>query len=442
MAPKQTAIPQPFSYLLPGQGLVAGVAIYSTIYVFGVGKIPFILAVVAAGLHFLLGVYFCFVKNRLRTHDLYLVPVVLVAGAGVWAGSLYYFAKLLEVVLRLGRIVSTGSQPETATWTKVGTAMTGLNVLLDIILLIVFIVASSKKTSPYPHQEPVYNPPTTPAHAPTFPVAPQPQQQQQYYQYAAPSTLSTIQQQRQQPPLAPQRIVSSTGSDIKTPLPVASAISPTSSPSPSQQQQYYQQYQHPQTVMYQHQRQQSFNTSQQQQHQQQTPQYQQQQFSSHVVTYSPSPQPPPTPPQPPQVQYGQSQNTAVSTNRITTLRRLSSLQSPPGNWIYTPELAALLSQSHQQPVIITPNTPSQNITLQTKHLMTILRDGISSAQQREGGLTPAELSSLQGVNWDLGWVALGIERAEGWLDMNMNNQSQGQGSQADIQYGGPGAYGR
>ncbi|KAK4217812.1 hypothetical protein QBC37DRAFT_307407 [Rhypophila decipiens] len=373
MAPKQMAIPQPFSYLLPGQGLVAGVAIYSTIYVFGVGKIPFILAVVAAGLHFLLGVYFCFVKNRLRTHDLYLVPVVLVAGAGVWAGSLYYFAKLLEVVLRLGRIVSTGSQPETATWTKVGTSMTGLNVLLDIILLIVFIVAVS---------------------------------------------------------------------DFKTPLPVASAISPTGSPSPSQQQQYYQQYQQPQTVMYQHQRQQSFTPSQQQQ-QQQTPQYQQQHFSSHAVSYSPSPQPPPTPPppQPSQVQYGQSHNMAANTNRITTLRRLSALQSPPGNWIYTPELASLLvSQSpQQQPVIITPNTPSQNITLQTKHLMTILRDGISSAQ-REGGLTPAELSSLQGVNWDLGWVGLGIERAEGWL--NMNNQSQGRGSWADIQYGGgPGAYG-
>lgn len=129
MAPKQMAIPQPFSYLLPGQGLVAGVAIYSTIYVFGVGRIPFILAVVAAGLHFLLGVYFCFIKNRLRAHDFFLVPLVLVAGAGVWAGSLYYFAKLLDPILKFGNIlVGTASQPEIATWTKVGTSMTGLNV--------------------------------------------------------------------------------------------------------------------------------------------------------------------------------------------------------------------------------------------------------------------------------------------------------------------------
>lgn len=122
------AIPQPFTWLLPGQGLVAGVAIYSTIYVFGVGKIPFILAVIAAGLHFLLGIYFCFTKNRLRAHDLFLVPLVLVAGAGVWGGSLYYFAKILDVIIRLGRFtIGTTNQPEIGTWTKVGTSMTGLN---------------------------------------------------------------------------------------------------------------------------------------------------------------------------------------------------------------------------------------------------------------------------------------------------------------------------
>lgn len=126
------SIPQPFSWLLPGQGLIAGVIIYSTIYVFGVGKIPFILAVVAAGLHFILGIYFCFTKNRLRTHDVYLVPLWLVVCAGVWTGSLYYFARLLELVIRLagafrGSATTTG-QPEIATWTKVGTALNGLNV--------------------------------------------------------------------------------------------------------------------------------------------------------------------------------------------------------------------------------------------------------------------------------------------------------------------------
>ena len=40
-------IPRAFSWLLPAQGLVAAVAIYASIYVFGVGAVPFILAVVA-----------------------------------------------------------------------------------------------------------------------------------------------------------------------------------------------------------------------------------------------------------------------------------------------------------------------------------------------------------------------------------------------------------
>ena len=42
-----TTVPRSFSWLLPGQSLVAGVAIYSTNFVFGIGSIPFILAVVA-----------------------------------------------------------------------------------------------------------------------------------------------------------------------------------------------------------------------------------------------------------------------------------------------------------------------------------------------------------------------------------------------------------
>lgn len=47
MAPSRVVIPRAFNWLLPAQGLVAAVAIYASIYVFGVGKIPFILAVVA-----------------------------------------------------------------------------------------------------------------------------------------------------------------------------------------------------------------------------------------------------------------------------------------------------------------------------------------------------------------------------------------------------------
>jgi len=40
-------IPRVFSWLLPAQGFVAAVVIYASIYVFTVGTIPFILAVVA-----------------------------------------------------------------------------------------------------------------------------------------------------------------------------------------------------------------------------------------------------------------------------------------------------------------------------------------------------------------------------------------------------------
>ncbi len=42
-----TTVPRSFNWLLPLQSLVAGVAIYSTNFVFGIGSIPFILAVVA-----------------------------------------------------------------------------------------------------------------------------------------------------------------------------------------------------------------------------------------------------------------------------------------------------------------------------------------------------------------------------------------------------------
>lgn len=39
-------IPRAFNWLLPLLGPVAGVAIYASIYVFGVGTIPFILTIV------------------------------------------------------------------------------------------------------------------------------------------------------------------------------------------------------------------------------------------------------------------------------------------------------------------------------------------------------------------------------------------------------------
>ena len=49
MGSSTVGIPRAFSWLLPAQGFVAAVVIYASIYVFNVGRIPFILAVVAVG---------------------------------------------------------------------------------------------------------------------------------------------------------------------------------------------------------------------------------------------------------------------------------------------------------------------------------------------------------------------------------------------------------
>jgi C4-dicarboxylate transporter len=46
-ARKCTTIPRAFSWVIPAQSIVTGVAIYSTVFVFKVGSKPFIFAVVA-----------------------------------------------------------------------------------------------------------------------------------------------------------------------------------------------------------------------------------------------------------------------------------------------------------------------------------------------------------------------------------------------------------
>ncbi|KAK4231276.1 hypothetical protein QBC38DRAFT_242132 [Podospora fimiseda] len=193
MAPssRKVLIPRIFNYLLPLQGIVAAVAIYSSIYVFGVGKIPFILNVVAAGLHFLLGVYFCITQARPGIHHAYIVPPWLLSGAAVWSVALYYFTKVLEAILKTFPITSSlnypqPTQPLTPTWTKVGCAMTGFNVILDLTLLIWFILSILKQTrsspSSQPQQTSFISTPIPPSHYPSS----IPQFQSQPHQFSPP----------------------------------------------------------------------------------------------------------------------------------------------------------------------------------------------------------------------------------------------------------------
>lgn len=85
------------------------------------------------GLHFVLGLYFCFTQNRVGRHHLFVVPTVLVAGAGVWCGALYYFASIVDILLSLHISYPSGTNTNSKasdlpTWAYVGCGTTALNV--------------------------------------------------------------------------------------------------------------------------------------------------------------------------------------------------------------------------------------------------------------------------------------------------------------------------
>ncbi len=84
-----------------------------------------------AGLHFLLGLYICFTGNRPGSYHLFIVPIWLVAAAGVWAGTVYYFAAQLDLILKLN-LADAGfervGKPLYTTWVKVRAATAALNV--------------------------------------------------------------------------------------------------------------------------------------------------------------------------------------------------------------------------------------------------------------------------------------------------------------------------
>lgn len=78
--------------------------------------------------------YFCVTQSRPGSYHMCIVPVWLVVGAGAWGSALYYFSRHVELVGSLPE--STWSrkgaeQPLLPTWTKVGCAMTALNVYVS-----------------------------------------------------------------------------------------------------------------------------------------------------------------------------------------------------------------------------------------------------------------------------------------------------------------------
>ncbi|GAB1318844.1 hypothetical protein MFIFM68171_09054 [Madurella fahalii] len=201
-SPREVVIPRPFGWLLPALGPVAGVSIYASIYVFGVGTIPFILAVVAGGLHFLLGLYFCLTRSRPGSYHMYTVPVWLVVCAGVWGGVLYYFTQFVELIVNTSETFFEGTdRPLVPVWSKVGCALSGLNVFLDLTLLGIFILSLVRQST----QEPQHN---SYVSAPVYATSHVTEQsmsrrQQQQHQQQQQQPQPPQQQQQQQPQYRP-----------------------------------------------------------------------------------------------------------------------------------------------------------------------------------------------------------------------------------------------
>ncbi|KAK4193901.1 hypothetical protein QBC35DRAFT_9241 [Podospora australis] len=428
MAPSnRIVIPRIFNYLLPAQGIFAAVAIYSSIYVFAVGSIPFILAVVAAGLHFLLGMYFCLTQSRPGNYHIYIVPIWLFCAAGVWCGALYYFTKQVELVSNpfWSHLFASSDQPLVPTWSKVGLAMSAVNIVIDLTLIGFFILSIIRqKSNPqhqpsssyisgsvyaapplqnnhssqypqntgypiqqnynsgYPNQPVTYLPPPPPP-----PPQQQHQQQQQqqplhrlhpqYQQHHQFSPLSSHSPHLPQPP--PQAETKPTPIQSISSLPSSISHFPSPSPAPI-----------------------SLPPQQTQSH-------------------SPAPVPPPAPLPTPQPHIQQQQQPTSypydPTNRIDILRRLCTLQHPDGHWAFTPELVSLIKTCSGYGMSPSPSS-SHDVTAQTHACLVDICNSVWTAQ-REGKehdlLSPAELASLQAINFDLSWASNAADRAAAWM---------------------------
>ncbi|KAL2159878.1 hypothetical protein VTH06DRAFT_2011 [Thermothelomyces fergusii] len=127
--------PSALKWLLLLQAPAAGVTISASVLIFGARAVPSALAVVAAVLHFLLGLYSglssCAAPSRpgcCYVCCVYVVPCCLViVCAGLWCGPLCYFAERIAWP-RVGQLGSASSRedaewPRLSMWTKGGCAM-------------------------------------------------------------------------------------------------------------------------------------------------------------------------------------------------------------------------------------------------------------------------------------------------------------------------------
>ncbi|KAK3353556.1 hypothetical protein B0T25DRAFT_568754 [Lasiosphaeria hispida] len=413
MGPPVLMVPHAFSWLLPAQGFVAAVVIYATVYLYGVGSIPFILAVVAAGVHFFLGIYLFATARKPRSYHLYIIPVWLIACAGLWCGVLYYFARELDLVLRspsTTRYRETTELPLFATWSKVGIATAGLNVLIDFVMLGLFLVSAIHQTSRPNHRASTFI--STPVYSPVPKTS-----------KSKPQLSGTI-GQPYNTFVTPQGHVSPVPGGVMTsPTPPlteyknttpSTTVSPLSAPTPPllQQTQTLQQQQPTQPI----QPVQPVQRVQPPQPAQPIQPIYPLQSVQHVRSVSSIQLTQPTPP----LQAVQQQRQPAQpyydpvNNRIDVMSRLCSIQHPDGHWDFTPELAELVKHWGGRELM----APAHGVTALTHACLMDLCNYVWGAQ-REGrehtALNAGELMSLQAVNWDLVWAKNSLDRATAWL---------------------------
>ena len=66
-------------------------------------------------------------------HHLFVVPTTLLLGGGVWAGAVYFFAKVVDVLLRSEISYPPGTNinakpADLKTWAYIGCGVTGFNM--------------------------------------------------------------------------------------------------------------------------------------------------------------------------------------------------------------------------------------------------------------------------------------------------------------------------
>ncbi|KAK4655684.1 hypothetical protein QC762_0052590 [Podospora pseudocomata] len=165
MTPERFNIPRAFNWILPAQVLLAAVAIYSSTYVFNLATTPTILTIIATSIHLLLALCLCLTHSipTRNTHQIFTTPILLLLlllllGTGLWAASLCYHAKQVDLLLTHPLLSQTTTQPLTPTWSKIGLATTALNLFLDLALLLLLTLSIIIDQNPSPPPPPL---PTT-----------------------------------------------------------------------------------------------------------------------------------------------------------------------------------------------------------------------------------------------------------------------------------------